>query len=154
MTELSVYGDPVVPSELLHTLSEKICEDSDPDTQYIISLAIVTSEEMKDYNRCYRGVDKPTDVLSFVNEVALGGFAADYQANVTGKQATTKLCDIIIDINQLDRQKEMRSLQEEFVIVFIHGMLHLVGYDHVSKQDTITMNIKEEYYKKMTEGAF
>ncbi len=63
-----------------------------------------------------------------------------------------RICDIIIDIKQLFQQKGIRTLEEEYRAVLIHGLLHLVGYDHIRSADAEKMNKKEEYYLKQTQG--
>ncbi len=153
MIDFTISGEPAVDTSILLNLASTICNDAHPEVYFVICLSIVTSDEMQSYNRSYRGVDKPTDVLSFVNDLKTDITTSDEDINNQTKQGLTRLCDIIIDINQLALQKDTRTLEEEFLIVFIHGMLHLVGYDHIRKQDAEIMHNKEEYYRKMTEGA-
>jgi len=63
-----------------------------------------------------------------------------------------RICDIIIDIKRLFQQKGIRTLEDEYRAVLIHGLLHLVGYDHIRSEDAEKMNKKEEYYLKQTQG--
>lgn len=82
-------------------------------------------------NRRYRGEDKPTDVLSFPLADALQPFL---------------LGEVIISIETAARQAEQRGrpLREELQVLLIHGILHLLGYDHeVSRRDAIRMQRKE-----------
>ncbi len=112
--------------EIFCLVSEKegLSEDSS------LSLTIVDSDEMRGLNGRYRGLFKSTDVLSFPCELDFVPF----------------LGDIIIDIYTADRQKGINSLSEELQILFLHGLLHLLGYDHLSVKQKKEMEDKEKYY--------
>lgn len=93
-----------------------------------IELIITGNNEIKEYNREYRGVDKATDVLSFpledVPHMPLG--------------------TIIISA---DKAREIasnlkHSVEDELTLLFIHGVLHLLGYDH--EVDSGEMREKEK----------
>ena len=93
-----------------------------------IELLIVNNEEIQKLNKEYRGINKPTDVLSFP-------LADTPQA---------PLGSIVISI---DKAKEAaaeygHTLDEEIALLFIHGLLHLLGYDH--ETDTGQMRQKEQ----------
>ena len=88
-------------------------------------------------NLQYRGKDKPTDVLSFP-------LADELQPYLLG--------DVIISIETAARQAQRRrhSLREEIQTLLIHGILHLLGYDHeVSRDEAIRMHRKEREIKVM-----
>ena len=88
-------------------------------------------------NRQYRKKDKPTDVLSFP-------LADELQPSLLG--------DVVISIETAARQAQRRhhSLREELQILLIHGILHLLGYDHeVSRSEAIRMHRKEREIKEM-----
>lgn len=93
---------------------------------------------MRYYNRSYRGQDKATDILSFT-------FALADEIPVT-ESTNKRICDIIIDINQVDKQKGTNSFEQELIIVFVHGILHLMGYDHIKKADKQKMEEKASMY--------
>jgi rRNA maturation RNase YbeY len=92
-------------------------------SQAELSVALVGDQEMRPLNAKYRKKDKTTDVLSFPADPALPG-----QAGLLG--------DVIISIEQAKRQARDRktSLEIEMVILLIHGILHLLGYDHERSQ--------------------
>jgi len=95
----------------------------------------VTDPEIHVLNRQYRGKDKPTDVLSFP-------LADTLQPSVLG--------DVVISVETAARQAQRRghSLQEELQILLIHGILHLLGYDHeVSRREAVRMHRKEREVK-------
>ncbi|TMA55844.1 MAG: rRNA maturation RNase YbeY [Deltaproteobacteria bacterium] len=100
-------------------------------TQAELSLALVTDPEIHDLNRRYRGKDRPTDVLSFPLADAL-------QPSLLG--------EVVISVETAARQAQRRghSLPEELQTLLIHGVLHLLGYDHeVSRSEAIRMHRKE-----------
>jgi probable rRNA maturation factor len=99
---------------------------------------------MQSFNKQYRGNPEVTDVLAFR---ATHGELEPDKGN-----AKTFLGDIVVDINQAYRQKGTNSFQEEIQILVIHGLLHLLGYDHIKTQDKITMEQKENYYKRRMVG--
>jgi probable rRNA maturation factor len=88
-------------------------------SQAELSIALVGDKEMRPLNAKYRKKNKTTDVLSF---------SADSLA--TAKRVL--LGDVIISVEQARRQAKERnhSLKREMVILLIHGILHLLGYDH------------------------
>ena len=98
----------------------------------IVNLIITDDVEIEELNFKYRNLKKVTDVLSFSDNCKVSPI----------------LGDIIIDIYQAERQKK-NSLDLELQILFVHGMLHLLGYDHLSTKDYKLMFIKEEYYNKI-----
>lgn len=61
-----------------------------------------------------------------------------------------RICDIIIDIKRLFQQKGIRTLEDEYRAVLIHGLLHLVGYDHIRSEDAEKLKKKEESFKTDT----
>jgi probable rRNA maturation factor len=84
-----------------------------------LSLALVGNEEIRELNRRYRNKPTPTDVLSF---------PAD---ELTGPRARL-LGDVIISVEQAEAQakRAQRTLEAEVEWLLIHGILHLLGYDH------------------------
>ncbi len=151
MGKLEVTGNAVFSYAELQKMAETICRAEDPRHLYQISLACVESGEMERFNKLYRGKTGTTDVLSFVGaeldpHKELGAENDDPEA------LPLRICDIIIDIKQLYAQKGIRTIEEEFRTVFIHGLLHLVGYDHIRVRDKEKMEDKEDYYKNLLRG--
>ncbi len=91
-----------------------------------MNLIFDTEENVRELNRKYRGVSKGTDVLSF-------GF---------DETDLPVLGDIVIDIAWADRHREERPLQQELEYLFLHGLLHLAGYDHGTKDSRERMDRK------------
>ena len=88
-----------------------------------LSVALVGDEEMRPLNAKYRKKNKTTDVLSFSADPGISS-----EAGLLG--------DVIISIEQAKRQAKERnhSLKKELVTLLIHGILHLLGYDHERSQ--------------------
>ncbi len=99
--------------EVNNTLLENIANDvTDKD----IELIITTNDEIRQINKEYRNIDKPTDVLSFPYE----------------DMPMTPLGSIVISQDfVLQKAQELGHTQaDELTLLFIHGLLHLLGYDH------------------------
>lgn len=108
-------------------------------TRVELSLALVTDPEIHVLNRQYRGKDKPTDVLSFP---------------LADKLQPSLLGDVVISVETAARQAQRRghSLREELQILLIHGVLHLLSYDHeISRSEAIRMHRKEREVKATLE---
>lgn len=97
------------------------------------NIAIVNNKEIRRLNREYRNIDKYTDVLSFALE--------DHKDNI--KNDFRILGDIYISIDKAIKQKDTyeHSLLRELSFLSVHGLLHLLGYDH---QTEIEENIMKE----------
>ena len=98
---------------------------------YTVSLAFVDKAEMKKINNKFRKKNKPTDVLSF--------------ELVEGKT----LGEVIIcpDVVKENAKKYGVTYQFELIKVFIHGILHILGYDHeLSEKEEVRMFKKQDYY--------
>lgn len=122
----------------LYKAFELVCREEIPQREANICLLICESARMRKLNRIYRGSDQDTDVLSF---------SSDFTDAVGSKENDQPLRgDIVVDINQADKQKDLYGLDLELQKLVIHGMLHLLGYDHIKKQDKDIMEQKESYY--------
>jgi probable rRNA maturation factor len=106
-----------------------------------ISLAFIGDAEMRGLNRRYRKEDCPTDVLSFGNPPPFQG--EDGGGSDFG--------EIIINPAQISRQAAAagNSFKKELAFIFVHGLLHLAGYDDKTEKERSKMiKIGEEYLKK------
>lgn len=127
-----------------------------PASDIEMSLSIVSPQEIKQLNKQFRGIDAVTDVLSFPtidnparNVLDINRFSQDVVNSQTGK---LNIGDVIIC---LERAKEQaaeygHSLKRELCFLSLHGLLHLLGYDHVESQDEQQMNtLQEEILQQM-----
>ncbi len=99
-----------------------------------VSVMITGDREIRELNRYYRGKDNPTDVLSFPMGDEVGG--------------TYMLGDIVISYDTAIRQAEEAgiSLHDEFTRLLVHGLVHLLGYDHELGEEE-----EQEFLKKERE---
>lgn len=97
----------------------------------IFNVIIVSNKKIHEINKKYRKIDKPTDVISFALE--------DSKENFTPK--IRMLGDIYISYEKVKSQalEYNHSLVRELCFLAIHGLLHLLGYDHMKKEDEIRM---------------
>jgi len=108
---------------------------------YEVSLVFTDSETVKQLNRDYRGVDEPTDVLAFYMLPQKG---AD-SSFALPPDGVTRLGEVIISYPQATEQaKEQRhSPERELALLVIHGILHLLGYDHEEPEEERKMRERE-----------
>ncbi len=122
----------------LSALEEKSKSVEDlKDKSFEVSLRFASEEEIREINKEYRGVDRKTDVLSF----PLVDFNNLEDVESELSQDNVMLGDIII-CKQVakDQAKEYgHSLTRELCFLALHGFLHLLGYDHIEKQDEVVM---------------
>jgi probable rRNA maturation factor len=116
-------------------------EQEDVDAQSEVSLTLTDDEGIRVLNRDYRRLDQPTDVLSFPlleefgDEPAIVGAPQDYL-----------LGDIVISLERAVSQAADfgHSLEREVGFLFVHGLLHLLGYDHDTAEGEEDMRSREE----------
>jgi len=115
---------------------EIIAENENLQKDAFVNVLIADDKTIKTYNKKFLGRDKATDVISFSAEIPQISF----------------LGDIIIDIEQAEKQKDTDSLNTELQRLFLHGLLHLLGYDHLSAAQEKVMKLKEREYWKLIMG--
>ena len=100
-----------------------------------LSIAVVELAEMTELNERYRGVAGPTDVLSFECDDLC---AADVDAPVT-------LGDVVIapEVAETQAEEYGHTVEEELNLLLVHGVLHLLGYDHEADEDASVMQARE-----------
>ena len=102
-----------------------------------ISLTLVSLEEIRELNRDYRDVDRETDVLSF----------PQFEC-VEDMPEFGELClgDVVIWLDKVEEQaKEFgHSFERELIYLFVHSLLHLLGYDHMEEEEKKEMRQREE----------
>lgn len=112
-----------------------------PDPAGEVHLLLTGDEEIRELNRQFRGIDRPTDVLSF----PLWEPGSE-PWNLPGEQEPEPLGDIVISVETAARQAEEygHSLQREVAFLFVHGLLHLWGFDHQTEEQREEMRALEE----------
>jgi probable rRNA maturation factor len=101
-------------------------EKADPG---ILSLVFTDQQHIHSLNLEYAGVDEPTDVLSFAN------------GDIDPSTDRIFFGDVIIavPVAEANASSDNRELEEELALLIIHGVLHLLGYDHASPEDERVM---------------
>jgi len=96
-----------------------------PET--LISIMVTTDEQVKALNKQYRGIDAPTDVLSFPAD-PLPPEIAEMEGGTLG--------DLTIGLPYVARRvaNGTHSIQDELALLVVHGTLHLLGYDHDTQE--------------------
>lgn len=113
----------------------KVCEDENLDN-VIFNVIIVDDEEIHRINKEYRNIDRPTDVISFALE-------DDHSFN---RSDIRVLGDIYISLDHVKSQsiEYGHSFKRELFFLAVHGLLHLLGYDHMTEEDEKVMFAKQE----------
>ncbi|WP_342562444.1 rRNA maturation RNase YbeY [Paenibacillus sp. FSL R7-0345] len=114
-----------------------------------VDLTFVDNDRIHELNLEYRGIDRPTDVLSFaMNEAGEDEPEIIYASrdNEEFAEVPNTLGDIIISVTRAKEQAEEygHSLERELGFLFVHGFLHLLGYDHQDAESEAEMMSKQE----------
>ena len=117
---------------------KKVCKAFPKKYQFLskkvsLTLLLSNNKNIKKLNKEFRNKNKSTDILSF---------PSDKKVKIS---KNTYLGDIIISYNYLDKPKsqDLKLFKEKVVKIFIHGFLHLLGFDHKKNKDYSKM-LKEE----------
>lgn len=141
-TQEQVALEPVVLERLKEGL-QAVARLNDLAAEAEVDVTIVDDAEIHELNREYRGMDKPTDVLSF----ALDEDSEDSdEPELFGAPEEHLYGDIIISAETALRQAEEygHGLERELTYLAVHGMFHLLGYDHMTEAEKAVMRTKEE----------
>jgi probable rRNA maturation factor len=120
-----------------------------------VGLVVADDGTLRELNRRYRGLDEPTDVLSFGHQPASRPFDPSTklragrlrtQPFVTPPDGVRRLGEVILSYPTAERQarEARRSVQEEAAHLVVHGLLHLLGYDHAEPEDERRMRARED----------
>ena len=97
----------------------------------IFTILLTNSTTMKKLNKKFRKINKPTDVLSFPS------FSKENLKYL--KKKKIYLGDIAVSYEIINSRSKINDFFLEFDKVWIHGLLHLIGYDHIKKKDYLKM---------------
>jgi len=130
-----------VPAKLIRQVVAYVLR-AEKTPKGVVSVNVIGDAKMRRLNAQYRGKDRTTDVLSF--SAREGGMPA----------VGDEVGDIFISASQIARQAKEFGVPvgEEFVRMLVHGVLHALGYDHISKSDAKIMFGKQEKYVKKCIG--
>ncbi len=118
---------------LLQRRAEQILERIE-HAESELSLSLVDDTTIAELNLSYRKMDRPTDVLSFS---LLEGEESTFRGNLLG--------DVVISVETAARQAQEQgvSVDEELARLLIHGVLHLIGHDHMEPEEAERMQAEE-----------
>jgi probable rRNA maturation factor len=129
-TNNNVFDEKI--EEIIAFLLERFNKKSE------IAVAIATKAEIQNFNKDYRNLDKPTNVLSFPSGVPT--------------EIADILGDIIIcfEVVEMEAQEQNKTFENHLIHMLVHGFLHLLGYDHIDEKDATKMeNLEIEILKDL-----
>ena len=146
MIKISVFSEEKAWSRRLKNTDlffEKICKSFPkkyqfPNKKVSFSLSLSNNKNIKKLNKYFRNRNKSTDILSFPLNKKIK-FTKD-----------TYLGDIIISYNYLNKPKfqDLESFKQKVIKIFIHGFLHLLGFNHIKNKDYFKMLREENFIYK------
>lgn len=105
-----------------------------------VSITLTNNDYIHQLNKQYRQIDRPTDVLSFaLNE--------SDEPDIAGGMAVNVLGDLIISVERAEEQAADygHSVRREMAFLTVHGMLHLLGYDHMEEAEREEMEAEQRF---------
>ncbi len=133
-----------IDRELIKKVAAKVLETEGVKGDAEISFTAVTLDEIHDINKKHRGIDRPTDVLSFP--------LINFETEKLPQEGKIYLGDIILCPERaLEQSKEYgHSFEREIAFLTAHSMLHLLGYDHMEvDEEKIMFGKQEEVLKQL-----
>lgn len=134
--EIEGFDDLVNEEEIREYVQKVLEKEYESEAPVYMSLLFTGNDEIQVINREYRNKDQPTDVISFAYHETEDFDIGPYDT----------LGDIVISLERVVEQaKEYNhSDKRELFYVLTHGILHLLGYDHIEEEDKKEMRAKEE----------
>jgi probable rRNA maturation factor len=138
----------LAPEELvlsrLHSILKELGQEG-----YEFSVTFASDEAIQELNKTYRGKDEPTDILSFVQMDSSDDFDwPEFESNSDEEteDMNTVLGDMVISLDALQRNAQSFTVSpdEELFRLLIHGVLHLLGGDHKTNDESEPMLIQQE----------
>ena len=125
----SAHRKKITSRRLREAAQKTLAHESAPSCAEI-TLVITGDDEIRDLNRQYRGVDAPTDVLSFAEAEADARFVA-------APDEVAYLGDVVISYPRAEAQAASagHSVADEMLLLVVHGVLHLLGHDHAGRAE-------------------
>ena len=142
---------PFSEQEIAEAVITETLDDEDCPYEVQVNIILTNNEEIQQINLEQRGVDAPTDVLSFpMIEYAYPSdftvLEADQMDNFDPDTGELILGDIVISVDKVIEQAEKynHDVKREYAFLIAHSMLHLFGYDHMEELERETMELKQE----------
>ena len=139
----------------LKTIAEQVLAAECVDLGVEMGLVIARQGRVRQLNKTYLGRDESTDVLAFSMLPAQGEPTPDQPFFATPPNGTTHLGEVIISYPQAIKQakEHCHSVERELAILIIHGVLHLLGYDHDTLKLKRLMSAREAAILNLSKGG-
>lgn len=130
-------GDACWDEEAIEDLATFALEYMEVPDVCEVSISLVDIDEIHDLNLEYRGIDSPTDVLSFECDDPWGDCP---------EGESIQIGDVVIALDVVDGQCAQfgTSFEQEASLMLVHSLLHLLGYDHVDEDEACEMEALEK----------
>ena len=139
----------------LQSVAEKVLVAQGIGSKVELGLVIASQERVQQLNQSYLGRDEPTDVLAFSMLPAEAEIGADFPPFVIPPDGMLHLGEVIISYPQavIQAEEHQHSIKREIAILIIHGVLHLLGYEHDKPELEHQMRAREaEILSDIEEG--
>lgn len=142
---IEIYYDDIEKIEeeaIIKTVVETVLKEEGIVQNLEVYITLTHNDNIQKINAEHRNIDKPTDVLSFPM------FEREEIPSLkeNNEQVETMLGDIIVSVEKVREQAEEygHSFKRELAYLVTHGMLHLLGYDHMIEEEKVVMRKREE----------
>ena len=154
--EINVLIDERLEGDLelswLQSIAQQVLVAQGAGAEVELGLLIATQERVRQLNRDYLGRDEPTDVLAFSAREEVG---TDSPPFVQPPDGVLHLGEVIISYPQaaIQAEEHQHSIKKELAILIIHGVLHLLGYEHDKPELARQMRAREAELLSYIEGG-
>ena len=140
---IRIYGASLEEKKIIKDVAKATFDYFNQKDIFITEVDIISPEEIKEVNKAERNVDSVTDVLSFPAQDIGGNLPVDKKDFDKGEMEGNKVILGTICICR-DRAKEQaneygHSIEREIGFLTVHGLLHILGFDHIEEKDEIIM---------------
>lgn len=148
----NLQKDQVVDLSALRQVAKGILEFQKCPDRCELSIALVDDQKIRRLNREYRGIDRSTDVLSFAQQESIDPQLVQPHPEDTAFPLV--LGDVILSVETTQKQasEQEKSFEAELYFLLIHGILHLLGYDHQTDDDARVMKQLEQKVLRELDG--
>jgi len=146
MEEISIHIEQnfrdCIDKQWARKIAQDVLQAESVTPPYEISLVFTDFKTVQRLNRDYRGVDEPTDVLAFY---MLPGKTTNNLPFILPPNGIIHLGEVIISYPQAVEQarEQGHSVEQELALLIVHGILHLLGYDHEQPEEEAKMRTRE-----------
>lgn len=150
MSRFIIYSDgEEFPQEKVQALEEAMTDFVKGDVPLSIEFVFVDEEEIRRLNRELRDTDKVTDVLSFPSLDDIKGedlYAEDFPYEID-EEGNLMIGSVAVCVKRAQEQAEEygHSFERELHYLLVHGIMHCLGYDHMTDEERAEMREKEEW---------